>query len=164
MASGTTPKVRLVRCPKCRLVLPEVADFPVYKCGGCDTILVAKNRKAIVESTSILQETEAVHTDKLVLVSEHGESSSSTTQEVLPSPPKCDLSQESGGNQKISSDSHGEKHGENLSIEGQHNDHYRKDQNTFTDSDSDCDKLDENRPNEGQQNGSGEVESYSWNL
>lgn len=43
MASGTTPKVRLVRCPKCRLVLPEVADVPVYKCGGCDAILVGKH-------------------------------------------------------------------------------------------------------------------------
>lgn len=32
-------KVRLVRCPRCRLVLPELADVPVYECGGCGTIL-----------------------------------------------------------------------------------------------------------------------------
>ncbi|XWS08389.1 hypothetical protein CRYUN_Cryun41cG0075700 [Craigia yunnanensis] len=157
MASGTTPKVRLVRCPKCRLVLPEVTDFPVYKCGGCDTVLVAKNRKAIVKSTSVLQETEAAHADKLVHVSEHGESSSSTLQEVLPSPPE--LSQESGGNQNISTDSHSEKHGENLPIEGQHNDHYKNDQNTS--SDSDCDKLDQNISNEGQKNGSGQLQLES---
>ncbi|XVF24303.1 hypothetical protein REPUB_Repub13aG0116100 [Reevesia pubescens] len=158
MASGTTPKVRLVRCPKCLLVLPEVADFPVYKCGGCDTILVAKNQKVNVKSTSALQETEAGHADNLVHVSEHGESSSSTPQEVLPSPPESHLSQESGGNQNLSTDSHCEKHGENLSVEGQCNDHYEKDQNTS--SDSGYDKLDE-RSNEGQQNGSGHLQMES---
>ncbi|XWS65625.1 hypothetical protein CRYUN_Cryun05aG0129800 [Craigia yunnanensis] len=156
MANGTTPKIRLVRCPKCGLVLPEVEDFPVYKCGGCDTILVAKNRKPIVKSTSLLQETKAAHADKLVNVSEQGESSSSTPQEVLPSPPEYHLSQESGGNQNISSDSQSEKHDENLSIEGKH-----KDQNTSSDSDSNCDKLDENRSNEGQQNGSGHLQLES---
>ncbi|XP_022745308.1 protein ENHANCED DISEASE RESISTANCE 4 isoform X2 [Durio zibethinus] len=157
MASGITPKVRLVRCPKCRLVLPEVADFLVYKCGGCETILVAKNRKALVKSTSDMQETEAAHADKLVHVSEHGESSSSRLQEVLPSLPE--FCQESGGNQNISTDSHSEKLGENLSIEGQHNDHYEKDQNTS--SDNDCDKLEENISNEGQENGSGQLQLES---
>ncbi|XVF00388.1 hypothetical protein REPUB_Repub03eG0281300 [Reevesia pubescens] len=154
MGSGTTPQVRLVRCPKCRLVLPEVADFAVYKCGGCDTILVAKNRKAIVKGTSVLKETEASEINKLVCLSEHGESSSSTLQEVLPSSPESQ-STESGGNQNISSDSHIEKHGENLSVEGQHNNHYEKDQSTSSHSDSD--KLDEKRSNERQQNGSGQL-------
>ncbi|XWS74477.1 hypothetical protein CRYUN_Cryun01aG0001300 [Craigia yunnanensis] len=157
MSSGTTPKVRFVRCPKCRLVLPEVADLPVYKCGGCDTILVAKNQRAIVKSTSVLQETEAAHADKLVHMSERGESSNSTLQEVFPSPPE--LCQESGGNQNIFTDSHSEKHGENFSIEGQHNGHYEKDQNTS--SDSVCDKLDENISNEGKQNGSGKLQLES---
>ncbi|KAK6271575.1 hypothetical protein POUND7_008673 [Theobroma cacao] len=162
MASGTTPKVRLVRCPKCRLVLPEVADVPVYKCGGCDAILVAKNQKAIAKSMSVLQETEAAQGNKLVHVSEHGESSSSTLQEVPSSTPECHLSQESGGDQNISRDSHSEKHGENLSIEGQHNDHYDKDQNTSSDSesggnqnisrDSHSEKHGENLSIEGQHN------------
>ncbi|XP_038992216.1 protein ENHANCED DISEASE RESISTANCE 4-like [Hibiscus syriacus] len=97
MATATAPKVRLVRCPKCLLVLPEVADFPVYKCGGCDTILVAKSKKAIAKTTSVLQETEAA-ANRSFRVSEHGESSSSALQDVLPSP----SSQESGGNQGIS--------------------------------------------------------------
>lgn len=39
MAGDITTKVRLVRCPKCRLVLPELPEFNVYKCGGCDTTL-----------------------------------------------------------------------------------------------------------------------------
>nr|XP_016435285.1 PREDICTED: uncharacterized protein LOC107761568 [Nicotiana tabacum] len=45
MSSQMNTKVRLVRCPKCQLVLPELAEVPVYKCGGCGTILQAKNRK-----------------------------------------------------------------------------------------------------------------------
>lgn len=45
MTSQMNTKVRLVRCPKCRQVLPELADVPVYKCGGCGAILQAKNRK-----------------------------------------------------------------------------------------------------------------------
>lgn len=32
-------KVRLVRCPKCENLLPELPDFSIYKCGGCGTIL-----------------------------------------------------------------------------------------------------------------------------
>ncbi|XP_077215482.1 uncharacterized protein LOC143850041 [Tasmannia lanceolata] len=35
-------KVRLVRCPKCRQLLTEFADIPVYKCGGCSAVLRAK--------------------------------------------------------------------------------------------------------------------------
>ncbi|XVF81921.1 hypothetical protein PTKIN_Ptkin16aG0001400 [Pterospermum kingtungense] len=152
MASGATPNVRFVRCPKCRLVLPEVVDVPVYRCGGCDTILVAKNRKPIAKSTSDLQETEAAQADKVVHVSENGESSSSTLQQVVSSPPE--LSQECGENQNVTNDSHSEKHDENLSIEGQGNNHYEKDESIS--SDSACDKLDESISNEGQQNGSGQ--------
>lgn len=41
MEEDTEParKVRLVRCPNCKLLLPEPEDVLVYKCGGCDTIL-----------------------------------------------------------------------------------------------------------------------------
>ncbi|XP_050385076.1 uncharacterized protein LOC126801689 [Argentina anserina] len=44
MATEFTTKVRLVRCPKCQLLLPELPDFQVYKCGGCGALLQAKNR------------------------------------------------------------------------------------------------------------------------
>ncbi|PIN26540.1 hypothetical protein CDL12_00710 [Handroanthus impetiginosus] len=39
-----TAKVRLVRCPKCGNLLPEVTDFSVYQCGGCGAVLRAKNK------------------------------------------------------------------------------------------------------------------------
>ncbi|KAL2336149.1 hypothetical protein Fmac_010595 [Flemingia macrophylla] len=35
-------KLRLVRCPKCQNVLPELANYTVYQCGGCDTVLRGK--------------------------------------------------------------------------------------------------------------------------
>ncbi|XP_062074524.1 protein ENHANCED DISEASE RESISTANCE 4-like [Humulus lupulus] len=37
-------KVRLVRCPKCQNLLPELPDYSVYQCGGCGTILRAKKK------------------------------------------------------------------------------------------------------------------------
>ncbi|XP_039004166.1 protein ENHANCED DISEASE RESISTANCE 4-like isoform X1 [Hibiscus syriacus] len=42
-------KVRLVRCPKCENLLPELADYSVYQCGGCGAVLRAakiRNREA----------------------------------------------------------------------------------------------------------------------
>ncbi|KAE8684972.1 Kinase interacting family protein, putative isoform 1 [Hibiscus syriacus] len=141
MGGGTTPRVRLVRCPKCRLLLPEVENIPVYKCGGCDTVLVAKNRRAIVESMSFLQETGASGSDKLVHVSENGESSSSTPQKVH-------LSQESGSQSGDLDD--------NLSIEGHCND--RK---TSRDTDKKCGNLDENGSNDGREKGSGQLQLES---
>ncbi|MBA0631343.1 hypothetical protein Godav_000225, partial [Gossypium davidsonii] len=134
MARGTAPRVQLVRCPKCRLLLPEVEDVPVYKCGGCDTILAAKNRKGIVENMSFLQETPAAGSDILVQESEDGESHSSSPQEVH-------LSREIG--------SRCGKIDENLSIEGHYND-----QNKSGDTNYKREKLDENGSNEGLQNGS----------
>ncbi|XP_038709026.1 uncharacterized protein LOC120003938 isoform X2 [Tripterygium wilfordii] len=35
--------VRLVRCPKCENLLPELADYSVYQCGGCGAVLRANN-------------------------------------------------------------------------------------------------------------------------
>jgi len=32
-------KVRLVRCPKCENLLPELPDYSVYQCGGCGAVL-----------------------------------------------------------------------------------------------------------------------------
>uniref|UniRef100_A0A7N0UFU1 Zinc-ribbon domain-containing protein n=1 Tax=Kalanchoe fedtschenkoi TaxID=63787 RepID=A0A7N0UFU1_KALFE len=34
--------MRLVRCPKCQNLLPELADYSVYQCGGCGAVLRAK--------------------------------------------------------------------------------------------------------------------------
>ncbi|RZC62933.1 hypothetical protein C5167_024688 [Papaver somniferum] len=41
---GGGGKVRLVRCPKCRGLLPELPNVPLYKCGGCGATLRAKIR------------------------------------------------------------------------------------------------------------------------
>ncbi|WOL08291.1 hypothetical protein Cni_G17044 [Canna indica] len=39
---GFGAKVRVVRCPKCEKLLPELANFLVYRCGGCGATLQAK--------------------------------------------------------------------------------------------------------------------------
>lgn len=43
MPAELAAKVRLVRCPKCRLLLPEFPHYNVYKCGGCGTTLQGNN-------------------------------------------------------------------------------------------------------------------------
>ncbi|XP_077239312.1 uncharacterized protein LOC143880318 [Tasmannia lanceolata] len=43
---STPGKDRFVRCPKCWNVLRELANIPVYQCGGCNAILRAKNYDA----------------------------------------------------------------------------------------------------------------------
>ncbi|KAI3800039.1 hypothetical protein L1987_35346 [Smallanthus sonchifolius] len=46
-------KVRKVRCPRCRSVLKEPSDVPVYECGGCGIKLQAKKRNnSAVDTTS----------------------------------------------------------------------------------------------------------------
>jgi len=37
-------KLRFVRCPRCNQLLVEYPSIPVYKCGGCGTVLRAKHR------------------------------------------------------------------------------------------------------------------------
>ncbi|XP_010543674.1 PREDICTED: protein ENHANCED DISEASE RESISTANCE 4 [Tarenaya hassleriana] len=58
MANGTNPKVRFVKCPRCLRVLLEDEDVPVYQCGGCSTILQAKNRNISANGTSSSAEAE----------------------------------------------------------------------------------------------------------
>ncbi|KAK7338029.1 hypothetical protein VNO77_18626 [Canavalia gladiata] len=50
MADST--KVRLVRCPKCQNLLPELADYSVYQCGGCGAVLRAKHKGYVTGSLS----------------------------------------------------------------------------------------------------------------
>ncbi|CAA0834490.1 Uncharacterized protein SHERM_02307 [Striga hermonthica] len=51
MTNQGSTKVRLVRCPKCRQVLAELPEVPLYKCGGCGTVLQAKNRRPETHSS-----------------------------------------------------------------------------------------------------------------
>ncbi|KAI3743966.1 hypothetical protein L1987_57038 [Smallanthus sonchifolius] len=43
--SENPAEVRLVRCPKCENLLPEVTDYAVYQCGGCGAVLRAENKR-----------------------------------------------------------------------------------------------------------------------
>lgn len=39
MSGKVVTKIRIVKCPKCRQLLPEPQGYSVYKCGGCGTDL-----------------------------------------------------------------------------------------------------------------------------
>ncbi|KAL9247792.1 hypothetical protein vseg_021183 [Gypsophila vaccaria] len=45
MTSRQQKKFRYVKCPKCARILPEPEQIPLYRCGGCGTILKAKYYK-----------------------------------------------------------------------------------------------------------------------
>ncbi|XP_016474165.2 uncharacterized protein LOC107795969 isoform X1 [Nicotiana tabacum] len=55
-------KVRLVRCPKCENLLPELTDYSVYQCGGCGAVLrvTAKNKNGELEEFAGKSEEETV--------------------------------------------------------------------------------------------------------
>lgn len=64
MTSKMNTKIRLVRCPKCLLVLPELAEVPVYKCGGCGAVLQAKIRKSDANDGAAIHIVQTVPTPK----------------------------------------------------------------------------------------------------
>lgn len=51
-------KVRLVRCPQCENLLPELPDFSVYQCGGCGAILRAKRKGLLDDGMSGISDVE----------------------------------------------------------------------------------------------------------
>ncbi|KAL7239042.1 hypothetical protein ACSBR2_005023 [Camellia fascicularis] len=55
------PTVRLVVCPRCENVLPELTDYSVYQCGGCGAVLRAKNRIFEEDTSSQKSDEERVH-------------------------------------------------------------------------------------------------------
>lgn len=46
------PNVRLVRCPKCENLLPELPGFSVYQCGGCGAVLRAEKKGPVGDRLS----------------------------------------------------------------------------------------------------------------
>eukprot|EP00258_Populus_trichocarpa_P031109 XP_024447128.1 uncharacterized protein LOC18108345 [Populus trichocarpa] len=105
MNSGSAAKIRFVRCPKCRQVLVEPQDIPVYKCGGCGTHLQVKIRKSNPEvATSGLHETDAAQKNRSDHISEAKESSSSNHEENFLSPGECSPDQLNGGDCAASGD------------------------------------------------------------
>ncbi|KAK9757854.1 hypothetical protein RND81_01G190500 [Saponaria officinalis] len=73
---GDTTKVRLVRCPRCENLLPELTDYSVYQCGGCGAVLRAK-KKGNVEGNKGLEKCDeekvGVVAEKSVNLSENSE-------------------------------------------------------------------------------------------
>ncbi|XP_078445510.1 uncharacterized protein LOC144714611 [Wolffia australiana] len=45
MANTGNANLRVVKCPRCLRLLPEPPNLQIYKCGGCETILTAKNKR-----------------------------------------------------------------------------------------------------------------------
>ncbi|KAJ4795098.1 hypothetical protein LUZ62_046344 [Rhynchospora pubera] len=52
MASNSG-KIRFVRCPKCLQLLIEYSTVPLYQCGGCGTVLKAKNKNVNGETPDL---------------------------------------------------------------------------------------------------------------
>ncbi|KAL3645733.1 hypothetical protein CASFOL_010913 [Castilleja foliolosa] len=67
-------KVRLVRCPKCENLLPELHDFSLYQCGGCGAVLKAKEQgileDGLTEISDAVKDREVSEEDSIVKVSE----------------------------------------------------------------------------------------------
>ncbi|XP_027339332.1 protein ENHANCED DISEASE RESISTANCE 4-like [Abrus precatorius] len=60
MSGELVPKLRVVRCPKCQLLLPEPPGCVLYKCGECGTTLQAKKRTSVsMNSESSIQDIDA---------------------------------------------------------------------------------------------------------
>ncbi|OIV96883.1 hypothetical protein TanjilG_00465 [Lupinus angustifolius] len=73
MSGDFVSKFRLVKCPKCRVLLQENPKYNVYSCGGCGTILQANNRRRVAaNSESSTQETTAAPRNAPVPPRENG--------------------------------------------------------------------------------------------
>ncbi|KAK2637232.1 hypothetical protein Ddye_032024 [Dipteronia dyeriana] len=93
MEIGSNVKVRLVKCPKCWMILPEPADVPLYKCGGCNTVLRVKNRMNDAKRTEAAQMIESDH------VEAKNSTDSNQTASVISSG-ECSLDRNIGRDQK----------------------------------------------------------------
>ncbi|XP_012091116.2 uncharacterized protein LOC105649158 [Jatropha curcas] len=166
MISGMSAKIRLVRCPRCRQILPELPDILVYECGGCGTRLQAKIRKENAKSTSNLPQTDAEETNKFDHVSEGNESSSSSHEAILPSVGVFSLDQNNGRNQVESNDFNGDNvTGVNLP----HKDENKaSDQNRLEDFDNghleDVKLTNEDQNDEGDKNKSGVFDNEQFKV
>ncbi|PWA71581.1 hypothetical protein CTI12_AA278270 [Artemisia annua] len=98
--SESPAKVRLVRCPKCSNLLPEVTDYAVYQCGGCGAVLRAKNKhiESGVASEKSVDESDVIP-NKLLKESENLDSSKRSVKSMS-------LGSENGGKSNGSSGRH----------------------------------------------------------
>ncbi|KAL0329980.1 UNVERIFIED_CONTAM: hypothetical protein Sradi_4984700 [Sesamum radiatum] len=57
--------VRVVRCPKCENLLPELPDFSLYQCGGCGAVLKAKKNGFLEDGLlKISEDVEGIRTSE----------------------------------------------------------------------------------------------------
>ncbi|GER26822.1 hypothetical protein STAS_02487 [Striga asiatica] len=62
--------VRLVRCPKCENLLPELPDFSLYQCGGCGAVLKAKQEGVLEDGLTDIPLAEIPEETNIVEASE----------------------------------------------------------------------------------------------
>lgn len=131
MAGELTTKIRLVRCPKCKKVLPELPNFNVYKCGGCGATLQAKHRVDVVRSAE-----PEINTEEAVLENQtnkvHEEKEEPSLQKkgvVVPCSEECSSCQNDESDQSKSGDGDAEQPSGvvQLAREAQNDENYRSD-------------------------------------
>ncbi|CAI9091905.1 OLC1v1027016C1 [Oldenlandia corymbosa var. corymbosa] len=93
-----TAKIRLVKCPRCRHLLPE-PEIPVYKCGGCGAVLQAKIRRTNTQNT-VLNHDRSDATGEGRLDSIQDEKRTNGPTEEAPVSEKAESSSDSGSNGK----------------------------------------------------------------
>ncbi|CAI9772153.1 unnamed protein product [Fraxinus pennsylvanica] len=78
MTTQISTKFRLVICPRCRQLLTELPELPLYKCGGCGTTLKSKTQRNDTNHDGVdLQDTNRVsESEPDRILKENAESSS----------------------------------------------------------------------------------------
>ncbi|KAL6977573.1 hypothetical protein U1Q18_026367 [Sarracenia purpurea var. burkii] len=113
MTSQLTTKLRLVKCPRCRGLLPELANVPVYTCGGCGTVLQAKKRNHDAKNTELhTHETDSVHKNELEHVSENKETPGLSCKETFSNTGEPPLENNSRSDQNETTDRNRKKSGD----------------------------------------------------
>lgn len=80
MTDKQHPKVRFVKCPRCAKILPEPEHVPLYTCGGCNTILQAKNYRGSNKDTPLSSHEQNVTTSNGIIHARNGGESSGSSR------------------------------------------------------------------------------------
>uniref|UniRef100_A0A0A8Y6T3 Uncharacterized protein n=1 Tax=Arundo donax TaxID=35708 RepID=A0A0A8Y6T3_ARUDO len=79
-------KLRFVRCPRCYQLLVEYPSIPVYKCGGCGTVLRAKNRAVPVAQAASESEEQTSFPSRLKGSPQNNKLADSGEQKIIEQP------------------------------------------------------------------------------
>ncbi|KAL8138441.1 hypothetical protein V2J09_004442 [Rumex salicifolius] len=94
-------KLRLVRCPKCENLLPELPGYSVYQCGGCGAVLRAKkseNEGSRVQERSV---------EARGVISEKSDILSAKSEDIPGKSAACVVKNDSDGSSGVEAESHG---------------------------------------------------------